>query len=51
MRINYKHILNSYQYRIGSGFVNNLITKVPIEFHLPGYQYSNQSLQKSSSGR
>jgi len=39
MRINYKHKLNSYQYRIGSGLVNNLINKLPIELHLPGYQF------------
>lgn len=23
----------------GKGFVNNLINKLPIELHLPGYQY------------
>jgi len=43
MRMNYKHILNSYQYRIGSGFVNNLITKLPIELHLQDINFVDQA--------
>jgi len=39
MHINYKHKFKSNQYRTGSGFVNNLINKLPIKLHLPGYQF------------
>jgi len=39
MRINNKHQFKSNQYKSGSGFVNHLINKLPIELHLPGYTF------------
>lgn len=37
--INYNRNLNSKQSRTGSGLINSLINKLPVELHLPGYQF------------
>lgn len=39
MVINYSQYKKLNQCKIGRGFVNNLINKLPIELHLPGYQF------------
>lgn len=39
MVIKYKNADKCIQFKIGRGVVNNLINKLPIELHLPGYQF------------
>lgn len=50
-----KHRRNR-SHRDGKGFLNSLINKLPLELHIPGYQYCgpgtklNQRLQRGDSG-
>ena len=39
MGIIYRKNFKCNQTKRGSGLINNLINKLPIELHLPGYQY------------